>query len=268
MSSSLIEVLKERALEPSAPTVPVLSTTPTPVGEGEQERSSRLVEVTLDLPTPADWLANLPLGGSTMVRVLICRPNGRKRPRMLRVLEVVAPPTELSDLTQELDRRVRGSSLALLPMGSNRLLVRMETPQTPVCAGSFRSGAYCLECPYFPSEPGSANGERRGSWVLPSAGVPTLMRALRGPGASPAPRVVRIGRYRERDRLTSRQDEALHLAHRMGFFEVPRKADLGALSQALGVSRATAMELVRRGLRSLTTRWSEGTGGPPTPPEL
>ncbi|EQD47416.1 Bacterio-opsin activator, HTH domain protein, partial [mine drainage metagenome] len=48
--------------------------------------------------------------------------------------------------------------------------------------------------------------------------------------------------------LTGRQEEALRCADRLGYFAVPRRASLGAVAGALGISRSATAELLRRGV--------------------
>jgi len=60
------------------------------------------------------------------------------------------------------------------------------------------------------------------------------LRAADGFGTTPA------------DGLTDRQLEALTAADRMGYFEVPRRASLGAVADELGISASSLSERLRR----------------------
>lgn len=51
--------------------------------------------------------------------------------------------------------------------------------------------------------------------------------------------------------LTDGQRQALRAAYREGYFEIPRKADLGALGDDLGVSAQSVSERLRRGIRQV-----------------
>ncbi|MGN8216864.1 helix-turn-helix domain-containing protein [Halococcus morrhuae DSM 1307] len=48
-------------------------------------------------------------------------------------------------------------------------------------------------------------------------------------------------------RLTTRQREALRLAHQEGYFEIPRRTTLGEIAARLGISDQAASERLRRG---------------------
>lgn len=51
----------------------------------------------------------------------------------------------------------------------------------------------------------------------------------------------------EESLLTDRQRECLTLAHRRGYFAVPRECTLAEVADALGVDKSTASETIRRG---------------------
>jgi predicted DNA binding protein len=51
----------------------------------------------------------------------------------------------------------------------------------------------------------------------------------------------------EDGRLTDRQRECLTVAHRLGYYEVPRECTLAELADELGVDKSTASETIRRG---------------------
>lgn len=68
--------------------------------------------------------------------------------------------------------------------------------------------------------------------------------------------VERVGEHRHlagslAGRLTARQFEALEAARDLGYYEVPREADLAAVADALDCTRSTASELLRRAERAL-----------------
>lgn len=66
------------------------------------------------------------------------------------------------------------------------------------------------------------------------------------------PRILEVGRFKRKGRiLTEKQERALLLALRLGFFEIPRKITTRELSRRLGVVLSTASENIRRGIRKL-----------------
>jgi predicted DNA binding protein len=65
-------------------------------------------------------------------------------------------------------------------------------------------------------------------------------------------KVLDIGKFKPSSKtLTEKQERALWLALKMGFFEYPRKITMLQLSERLGIGLSTLSELLRRGLRRL-----------------
>ena len=63
---------------------------------------------------------------------------------------------------------------------------------------------------------------------------------------SPATRGGQPATARPRDELTARQHEAIELARRHGYYEWPRETSAAELAAALGVSKATFLEHLRK----------------------
>lgn len=62
---------------------------------------------------------------------------------------------------------------------------------------------------------------------------------------------AKLRTIREEDILTPRQEEALILGFIKGYFDNPRRIDLGALSKELGVSKPTTYSMIKRAIRKL-----------------
>ncbi|HLY77691.1 MAG TPA: helix-turn-helix domain-containing protein, partial [Thermoplasmata archaeon] len=80
-----------------------------------------------------------------------------------------------------------------------------------------------------------------------------------------------IGSYRGSQDLTARQEQAVGTAFMLGYFDYPRRAQLKDVAKSLGVSRTTAMENLRRGMRKLASRRQAEVGivrAPPRPGDL
>lgn len=74
--------------------------------------------------------------------------------------------------------------------------------------------------------------------------------------------VNEIGSYDRRDgallgALTDRQERALRAALDVGYYEVPREADLSEVADTLGCAESTASTLLRRGERAVLSRTLE-----------
>lgn len=113
-----------------------------------------------------------------------------------------------------------------------------------------------MSCPFLPSA-GVPEGEApEGEWrvlVHRVRDAHPLLASFTTPGSSPAS-LVRIGSFQGSQDLTSRQEVAIGTAFVLGYYDYPRRAQLKDVAKSLGVSRATAMENLRRGMRKLAAQ--------------
>ncbi len=126
-----------------------------------------------------------------------------------------------------------------------------------------------MSCPFLPSTDASEGESKEGEWrvlVHRVQDAPPLLASFATPGNSPAS-LIRIGSYRGSQDLTARQELAVATAFVLGYFDYPRRAQLKDIAKSLGVSRAAAMENLRRGMRKLASlRQAEvGSVRPQTP---
>lgn len=211
-----------------------------------------LLEIRFQGTSVARWIQELSTHWQASVRLHVCRPFGTDRQRILRLFEVDAPPEQMGEVWEYLLTQVGRENAAVTRIAPNRLMVWTSMPIPRLCSAVFEAGAVCTVCPYLPAEPG-AEGE---SWgiLLPHAGDAQLpLDAMTRPGR-PAPRVLRIGRFRADGALTARQERAIDEAVRLGYFAHPRRAELKDVAQALGVSRSTASEILRRAVQKLASQ--------------
>ena len=89
------------------------------------------------------------------------------------------------------------------------------------------------------------------SFVAPSAHIfKKIISTLEDHGLEL--KILEAGKLKTKGKtLTEKQDRALWLALKMGFFDYPRKVNLSELSQRLGIAPSTLSESIRRGIRKL-----------------
>lgn len=228
------------------------------------QASRSLVELKVRAPPPTHWLQDLGSRWGAVVQVHVCRPLGKNSGLLLRLLEVVAEPERIPSISRFLYENGGRGNVALTRLAPHRLLVRLVAPTPALCTTVFEMGAICTSCPYLPNGHGEGAQESEFVWGLLSpsaASMRPLLESYRTPG-SPPPKLLRVGEFRASRELTSRQEAALEVAVKLGYFETPRRAGLPEVAKALGVSRATAMEVLRRALQKLTEQWK---GGAPFP---
>jgi predicted DNA binding protein len=89
------------------------------------------------------------------------------------------------------------------------------------------------------------------SFVVPSFDAfQGTISALESKGFKP--KILQLGKFKLTEKvLTRKQERALLLALRMGFFQVPRRITMNELSNRLGIGLSTLSEMIRRGMRRL-----------------
>ncbi|MGD0587665.1 MAG: helix-turn-helix domain-containing protein [Thermoplasmata archaeon] len=229
-------------------------------------------------PVP-HWMQDLGTRWGAGVRLHVCRHTEESPRRLLQLLEVNAAPATLPEITAFLRQRARPDEVSITQLGPHRLLVRLVGPLPALCHSVFEMGAICMSCPFLPSASAPDGEAPEGEWrvlVHRVRDAHPLLASFTTPGNVPAS-LVRIGSYRGSQDLTARQEMAVGTAFVLGYYDYPRRAQLKDVAKSLGVSRATAMENLRRGMRKLAfQRQSEvgivrppppQRGRPPSPPD-
>lgn len=215
------------------------------------------------------WMQDLGTRWGAGVRLHVCRHTEGTPRRLLQLLEINATPATLPEITAFLRQRPRPEEVSLTQLGPHRLLVRLVGPLPALCHSVFEMGAICMSCPFLPSTDAPEGESKEGEWrvlVHRVQDAPPLLASFATPGNSPAS-LIRIGSYRGSQDLTARQELAVATAFVLGYFDYPRRAQLKDIAKSLGVSRAAAMENLRRGMRKLASlRQAEvGSVRPQTP---
>lgn len=208
-----------------------------------------LVEIRFKGISVARWIQEIQGRWNATLRLHVCRPYATGKNRILRLFEVSASPENLAEVWEYLVEQVGPENAAVTRIAPDRLMVWTSAPIPRLCNAVFEAGAICTTCPYLPP---STRHETDGWGILvPHAAQAQLpLDAMTRPDR-PAPAVLRIGGYRAHGTLTPRQERAVDEALRLGYFAHPRRAELKDVAGALGVSRSTAMELLRRAMRKL-----------------
>lgn len=207
-------------------------------------------------PVP-HWMQDLGRRWGAGIRLHVCRQAGGSPRRLLQLLEINAVPETLPEVTAFLRQRTLGQEITITQLGSHRLLVRLVGPLPALCHSVFEMGAICMSCPFLPSpaqteEEGGDEGEWR-VLVHRVRDAKPLLASFTTPGEAPAS-LVRVGSYRGTRDLTPRQEMAVGTAFALGYYDFPRRAQLKDVARSLGVSRATVMESLRRGMRKLASQ--------------
>lgn len=235
--------------------------TPAPRRSGRGARrtpraESALVELRIRGGPVPHWMQDLGARWGAGVRLKVCRPTESSPRRLLQLLEITASPTAFPEITAFLRQRASPKEVSLTQLGPHRLLVRLVGPLPALCHSVFEMGAICMSCPFLPSHDVPEGESREGEWrvlVHRVRDVRPLLASFTTPDNSPAS-LVRIGSFQGPHDLTARQEIAVGTAFALGYYDYPRRAQLKDVAKSLGVSRAAAMENLRRGMRKLASQ--------------
>jgi hypothetical protein len=217
-------------------------------------------------PVP-HWMQDLSSRWGAGVRLHVCRQTEGPPRRLLQLLEINSAPSTLPEITAFLRQRASPEEVSLTQLGPHRLLVRLVGPLPALCDSVFEMGAICMSCPFLPSAETPEGEGREGEWrvlVHRVRDAHPLLASFTTPDNSPAS-LIRIGSYRGSHDLTARQEMAVGTAFVLGYYDYPRRAQLKDVAKSLGVSRATAMENLRRGIRKLASQRLAEVGRVRTP---
>jgi hypothetical protein len=201
----------------------------------------------LRIPTVATehWLEEVRRRWTIRVRLRACQPVGLQGRRLLQLIEISARPPDSAALVRYLHQRPEIEELAVVSSAPGHTMLRVVTAMPPACGHVVTEGGVCSNCRFLLDR--SANVAPDWTVVMPAG--PRLRRFLDETlGVSTgSERPVGIRPYRPGRDLTPRQLAALGAAHRMGYYGFPRRAHLGEVAKALGISRSATAELLRAG---------------------
>jgi hypothetical protein len=223
------------------------------------DRQVSLVE--LEFPEIADdhWLRQLTERWPTRVHLRVCRPVAPEDPRVLQILDVEAKPDDLSAIERYVRNLRDLSGVHLVRTAPSRLFLRVIGQVPLECSELFRSGGFCLSCRLLVQELDPK--ERTWRIVVPRrSSAPKVIEAARGRSLGGSALKVHVRRFVPAKSLTPRQHEAIGIAHRLGYYDYPRRARLADVGRALAISRSATAELLRRAEAKVVARELEPIG--------
>jgi len=214
-----------------------------------------LVEIRLRGAFDSRWLSELSTRWGAKVRVRLCRSIGHRPERLLRLIEIRAPAASLPPIEAFIEGMTGIDRVSFSRLSRERILLWVSSPLPSFCRAVFEVGGVCTHCPIAPPSEDDL-GDTWGVLLPRGTDRREALKAIEL-GSDGEATLVRIGRYRGARPLTPRQERAVALAYRLGYFATPRKAALGDVAEALGTNRSTALEILRRGLQKLAAQHSE-----------
>ncbi len=203
-----------------------------------------LVEVEVPIQAGGHWTHDVASRWDVGMRFRVCRPLTGSTARMLQVVEMTGAPGDLGLIERFLRRHDEVDALTVLAQSPSRRFLRVVGPMPEACRQVFDSGALCASCRFL-----SRDGAPEGRWSLVVPRSPRIIRGLAaatGAVGRPSEPLLRVRRFVPPRTLTPRQAATIETAFRLGFYDFPRRTNLQEIARILRVSRATALEHLRR----------------------
>jgi predicted DNA binding protein len=196
-----------------------------------------MIEAVVRLSLPCTWVTEL-TELDAIVNIVEQKPVAKA---LLRTLVEIDPgPCNPTEIETTLRRNPYVADLEAIVPPKGKILATLQVRECHACSILARSECFLTE---------ATATERRGvEWriLAPARGaVGDLVRTLREQGLDVE--VLGIRAARGSGALTERQDQVLSLAHKLGYFEFPKKINLSDLAKKLGVAKSTLSEILRTG---------------------
>lgn len=191
------------------------------------------------------------------VRVRSWRPSGHPSKELLVLCDVWPQAGHASDILRELESLPTSAGVRSATLGDDRVTLLLACRPPVIALRLFDRGGFCDYGPAL----GNCPPALPRSWEFVVSAHPRLMEECLS-GQNPLSVQVRKAAPRAdsqtENSLTGRQDLAVRFALDLGYLDCPRRADLGSVADALGVSRHAAMLLIRKGVRRLVRTYHSG----------
>ncbi len=182
------------------------------------------------------------------ITMLDCKDFGNKEMAML--MEIRAPKCNLEDVLMGLRRTKLFTRIYAAQSHNSKCLFVGILNRLPICQAAHDSYVLCVTCAY--------NSKVRPlQWdilVKDQDALGTLLSRLEQ--MSIGAKMTSVSSVSREDGLTSRQREVLEKAVSMGYFEFPRRTNLGALASALEVKPSTLSEILRSLERKIVAKYA------------
>lgn len=212
----------------------------------------RMIESALRIRLPCSWVTRLTGTFGATVNVVEQKPVGDGLLQSL--VEIDPGKANPQDVVDELraDPYVADVEAIVPPKG--QILANMRVRDCHACRTLAES-----EC-FLADATATEDGSLEWHILAPRRMiVEDLVDGLRGRGIDVE--VLSVKSARRGGSLTSRQDQVISLAYKLGYFEFPKRIGLTQLAKKLGVSKSTLSEILRAGEAKILHAYFHGMMG-------
>jgi len=198
---------------------------------------------TLIVNIPGNWIGALSTSCDLSVKVLRCSPRSKNGGQSL--LQIDTNP----EMSQEnLVERIRSiepkCNIQLTSAGPGRHVGTVELDTCAACKLVAESGCF------IDSASSREDGTIQWNIIAPNASaLRELVEKIESLGCSVS--VEKVSTLRTASELTIAQERVIEIAYNLGYFDIPRRANLGVLAKRLEVSKSTLDVMIRRAQRKI-----------------
>jgi HTH-type transcriptional regulator, dimethyl sulfoxide reductase transcription regulator len=200
---------------------------------------------------PCNPVAQLSRATGHRVTVMRCVPSNKGGGQSL--MSVDSDDLDSSVLTEKLEEGSKGGTFKVTTLAPGRHIVTAEHPSCEACKALAETHCF-LEEGY-----GEEDGRMKWTVIAPNQDE---LRTLKGLLEKNGTKVVldSVSPLKSERELTLQQEKVIKLAFDLGYYDIPRKIDLGKLGKILGVSKPTLDIMLRRAQRKVLAGYLQSEG--------
>jgi predicted DNA binding protein len=198
---------------------------------------------TLVVKIPGNWIGGLSTSCDLSVKVLKCTPRSKSGGQSY--LQIDTNPEMSQDTLVQRIRSIEPKcNIQLTSVGPGRHIGTIELDTCTACKLIAESGCF------IDSASSREDGAIQWNIIAPNApALSEMVRKIRHLGCSVS--IEKISTLRTASELTIAQERVLEIAYNLGYFDIPRRTNLSALSKRLEVSKSTLNVMIRRAQRKI-----------------
>jgi len=200
------------------------------------------MEVVLRIRMPDNWVRDVSKKFPLPIKFIDCMPHGDEGGRGL--IEIDSTGTEINKIIEEIKNHPDVCSIDITHFKDGSILGSVVTEKCVACRMLTGSDCFLTSA--------QSVGDGRVEWQLITGGegsLAHLIKELEEYGCD-----IELKRTKNLTRnlmITKRQEEILHMAFELGYYDKPKKVTIKGIAERFGISSSTLAEILQRGERKI-----------------
>jgi len=205
-----------------------------------------MMEVTLKIKIPNNWIEAITSKYNTPIKFIDCMPFGDSGGRGL--IAIKATDKEIGNIIEDLERHENICKVDISPSPDGGILGSVLTSKCVACQALTNSKCFLTSA--------VSKDDGHVEWKLITGEKDSLLDLIDKLERSGCDVELQKCTYlRKRTQLTSRQEEIIRIAFEKGYYDVPKKITIDMLAKMFKVSASTLAEILQRGERKIMTQY-------------